>query len=138
MNQITAPLEIERYRAQMLRDRIAENEAIYGPGCRPELRERLADHEATIARMTQTTDQTTRYEIVRDEFTVPCDHPMCDRFHQRFMYDAGNGVRWHDKKRVNWLIIDTTTDQRAFDGDMYETKRAAKAALARYLKRAQS
>jgi hypothetical protein len=97
--------------------------------------------------MTKAANDITRYEIIKDGHEVPCDHPMCWQFHQRFMqryYDgglhfdesAGRRVdRYHLAKRTYWLIIDTETDERAFDGDTYDTKSEAKAALARWMRR---
>lgn len=79
----------------------------------------------------------TRYTVERDGHEVPCEHPMCWQLHQRFMqrmphgqtfYDdsAGKHVdRYHMSKRTYWLIIDSETGQRAFDGDTYDTKREA-------------
>lgn len=130
MNDLT----IERYRAAMLRERIADNEAVYGPGCRPELRERLAEHERTIASMTKPRKPRPRFEIVVDEFTVPCEHPLCDRLHQRFMEYSDDGrTRWHDAKRKQYVVWDRVTDQRAGLGEAFATKREARVELTKFL-----
>lgn len=129
---MTYDLRTEQYLAETLRQRIAENEATYGPGCRPELRERLAQHERNVAALTPKPVSTSRYEIVLDEFEVPCEHPMCEQFHQRFMERSADGrTSWHDATRRQYVIWDHTTDQRAGLGEAFETKREAKAALAR-------
>jgi hypothetical protein len=60
----------------------------------------------------------TRYDIIRDEHDVPCDHSMCEVFHKRLDPD-------HTITRRYWLIIDTETGWRAFDGDTYDTKTEA-------------
>ena len=85
----------------------------------------------------------TRYTVEREEHESPCEHEMCWQFHQRFMQrypdgktyfdeSAGRCVdRFHMKVNRYWIIVDTETHHRAFDGDSYETKREAQTALIR-------
>ena len=46
----TTAVERDHYEVKTLTERIAANEEIHGPGCRPELRERLAAAKRRIAR----------------------------------------------------------------------------------------
>ena len=46
------PARLAEYEIQTLTERIAENEVVYGPGCRPELRERLAAAKERLAAIT--------------------------------------------------------------------------------------
>jgi hypothetical protein len=46
---ITTEIQKARYEVEALRDRIAANEEVWGPGCRPELRARLAVAEQELA-----------------------------------------------------------------------------------------
>lgn len=87
--------------------------------------------------MTKPAHDITRYTVIRDEWEMPCEHPDCWRFHQRFMQrfpdgksyweeSAGKFVdRFHMMKRYHWLIIDNETGHRAFEGEMYDTKAEA-------------
>ena len=45
------PYQLAQYEVESLKERIAANEAIHGPGCRPELRARLRDAEARLRQM---------------------------------------------------------------------------------------
>lgn len=91
-----------------------------------------------------------RYEIVKDEVEYDCEHPLCGQLHKNFpavrqtldevkrwenswMVDQKykeDPNRYHPVKFTQWLIIDNQTGERAFDGDMYRTRREAQDALA--------
>ena len=47
---------------------------------------------------------------------APCEHPDCERFHQRFMEKDFNDVWFHMTKRTWWLVIDTRTGNQADNG----------------------
>ena len=72
------------------------------------------------------------YVIEKQEYEgAPCDHPLCDQLHRRFMVD---GVHYRHVRE--WVIVDTRTDQRAAAtgiDDTYDTKREAQARLALHL-----
>ena len=56
----------------------------------------------------------------------PCEHPECERFHQRFMEKGFRDERFHMTKRTWWLVIDTRTGNQADNGaTRKEVKRSA-------------
>ena len=55
---------------------------------------------------------TTRYVIEKDIMESPCDHPMCDQLHKRFMQRGWNDTMYHETKTVWWVVIDTTTQMQ--------------------------
>lgn len=76
-----------------------------------------------------TTAQANRYIIEKDEYTqdgLDCTHPLCDRFHRKGCPTP---------KRIEWVIIDTTTGRRADINHQatYSHKRDAVAALQKFL-----
>ncbi len=73
-----------------------------------------------------------RYQVTRQETDLdgmPCEHPLCDRFHR-----AGCPER---APRVEWFILDTATGERAaiLGGETWPRKRDAVTALAGFLAR---
>lgn len=57
-----------------------------------------------------------RYIVEKDIQEVPCEHPDCERFHQRFMVrNERNDVRYHDTKRVEWIVVDSETDSQVYN-----------------------
>ncbi len=85
------------------------------------------------------------YEVVRDEFPVPCSHPACALLHKRYhegsewSYETAelpNGelrrVRVqgvHEATRTQWLVL--RNGVRVDDAEPRDTKREAMAELAR-------
>lgn len=54
--------------------------------------------------------------IVQKEIEeAPCEHPECERFHQRFMERGHNDVRFHMTKKTWWLVIDTRTNSQVYN-----------------------
>lgn len=85
----------------------------------------------------------TRYAVVRDDYPMPCEHPLCWQLHQRYMtrcdehLDPALGQfvdRYHEVMRRQWVIVDTATGERAFDGEGYEARWLAADALRRNLR----
>lgn len=91
---------------------------------------------------TQTTrkiNDQTRFVIKRDEWRpdgMECEHPLCETIHKNW-HDLRTG--WCKKpagKRVEYVIIDTQTDDRPNECcDGYPLKREAVAALILFLTR---
>lgn len=83
------------------------------------------------------------YTVEKNEYEVPCDHPLCEQLHQRFMetneYVDDHGkyqkVRYHNKRRIEWVIV--KDGQRADPplDEAYDTKREAAAELRFWLDR---
>jgi len=73
---------------------------------------------------------TARYKVLNASFPSPCDHPLCEQLHRRFMERSITGAMFHDKMNTMFVIIDTETDERAFGGEQFDTMREAKAYLA--------
>ena len=80
--------------------------------------------------------QQTRYIIEKqeqflDEFD--CEHPMCERFHQKWI-DRSGVCHKPRKPRTEYVLVDTVSDRRIdrYDG-AYDTKREAAADLTRLL-----
>jgi hypothetical protein len=74
-----------------------------------------------------------RYKVVKQTWGRPCEHDKCDTLHRnRARYNwvctsfpiDGRSHRywWHEVTATEWIIVDKVTDERAFDGDAYETK----------------
>lgn len=66
------------------------------------------------------------YIVIYDEFESPCEHPLCDRLHQRFMHTNEYGDRFHLKTNRQWIIL--RDGERV--GDAWDTKREALAQAA--------
>lgn len=71
-----------------------------------------------------------------------CEHPLCETLHRR--WHKTNGRSWYCEKpvapRVEWVIFDTETGERASQhelSDSYRLKREAQAVINRYLEREQ-
>lgn len=78
--------------------------------------------------------------IGKEDYTVPCDHPLCERLHRnrrRFLWVTDTlGNSWHEVKRRGWHVIDAETGERSHAvPDEYETRREAAAALASWERR---
>lgn len=78
---------------------------------------------------------TSRFRVESEDYTVPCDHPLCEQLHRnrrRFLWVSNTkGASWHEVKRRGWHVIDVETGERSHEvHDEYETKREAVAALA--------
>lgn len=78
-----------------------------------------------------------RYKVVKQTWGRPCEHPNCDTLHRnraRFNWVSvitaidgrSHSYWWHEVQATEWIIVDTVTDNRAFDGDAYDTKDEAK------------
>jgi hypothetical protein len=67
MNQTIRQAE---YDIATLTERIAENEVIYGPGCRPELRERLAAAHRRLAAVQADADATARQRFTLQKIRI--------------------------------------------------------------------
>lgn len=61
--------------------------------------------------------------VDKNEYTVPCEHPMCDTLHRRF----GPG---HEVTRTEWVILEDG-ERKGWAGriDPFPTKREAIAYL---------
>lgn len=97
----------------------------------------------------------TTYSVVKQEYEVPCDHPMCPVLHKhlaQYRYDTpqwetyydSHGIerlvhstRYHMKTNREWVIIDDATGERANDplSDAFNTKREALHAIATFARR---
>ena len=86
-----------------------------------------------------------RYKVVKQTWGRPCGHPSCDTLHRsrtRFNWVTVSTAldgrshfhSWHEVTDTEWIIIDRVTDERAFDGDAYDTKHEAQYSLAMNLK----
>ena len=56
-----------------------------------------------------------RYIVEKEIELSPCEHPLCDQLHQRFMIMGIHGVRFHETKRVEWLVVDSETDSQVYN-----------------------
>lgn len=90
-----------------------------------------------------------RYIPFRDEWTEPCQHPKCEVLHRntrrfgwltnidgnRIVAGRMNGsgcTSWHEVTRSEWVVMDTTTGDRADHRDLcdpFDTKRDAVRAI---------
>jgi hypothetical protein len=43
----------------------------------------------------------------------PCEHPMCDQLHRRFMQPTIHGGSFHETKTTWWIVVDTQTGMQA-------------------------
>ena len=80
-----------------------------------------------------------RFTIIKNEWIpdgIECDHPLCDPLHKR----------WHDAKgecekplyarpRIEWVVWDTTRNERAFNGESFDRRKDAVAYLQRMLEK---
>lgn len=60
-----------------------------------------------------------KYAIVKDEYWADpscCDHALCWKFHTKGCPEV---------RRVEWLILNIETGDRAFNGEAYELRRDA-------------
>ncbi len=67
------------------------------------------------------------YTVDKNEYEVPCDHPMCDTLHRRYGPD-------HEVNRVEWVILEDG-ERKGWAGttDPFERKRDALAYLTQYV-----
>ena len=109
----------------------AENEA-YG-----ESDGRVTEINTIEAAIAEATAEPVGYEVVRDEYPVPCEHPLCALLHRRFhegtevsdeLVQFANGTeKWvrvrgiHEKMNREWIIL---LDGRRV-GSAHATKRDA-------------
>ena len=64
--------------------------------------------------------------VAKNEYEVPCEHPMCETLHRRY----GPG---HEVRRTEWVILsDGERTGIAGEIDPFETKREALAFLRRH------
>ena len=52
---------------------------------------------------------TTRYVVEKEIQESPCEHPLCDQLHKRFMQRGLSDVWFHETKTIWWLVVDTET-----------------------------
>lgn len=87
------------------------------------------------------------WTVEKNEYDVPCEHPLCEQLHQRFMTThnweglvQGSGysvwssgtTRFHNRNVVEWVILHNgERDEKAGTYDVFDTKRDALAALKR-------
>jgi hypothetical protein len=55
------------------------------------------------------------YRIEKEIQESPCEHPECERFHQRFMQRGVNGDLYHETKTVWWVVVETATGDQAYN-----------------------
>lgn len=123
-----------------------------------QITERIAELEAGNAKWGASDDRVTElnllaealpaepagdvYTVERDEFESPCEHPLCDQLHRRFMTTetvthlvqgwnssqmVTETIREHSKTVRQWVVL--RNGKRV--ADAYDTKREALAAAAR-------
>lgn len=54
-----------------------------------------------------------RYVVQKDIEYSPCEHPMCDQLHRRFMERTLHGGWFHEIKTTWWIVVDTQTGSQA-------------------------
>jgi hypothetical protein len=85
------------------------------------------------------------WTVEKNEYSVPCEHPLCEQLHQRFMTThtfrglvSAGGVyvereitqRFHDRTVNEWVVLlNGKREGAAGEFDTFETKREAVAAL---------
>lgn len=85
------------------------------------------------------------WTVEKNEYEVPCEHPLCEQLHQRYMVEVpwegivqtglysvwSSGVeRFHSTKRTEWVVLlNGTREGRAGMLEAFDTKREAVAAL---------
>jgi hypothetical protein len=104
--------------------------------------DRVTEYNALAAVLPAEAPKADVYTVERDEYEVPCEHPMCEQLHQRFMVTerlsglreaAGAYVwsewteRYHNRKVVQWIVL--RNGERADEFDVFDTKREAVAFL---------
>jgi len=81
-----------------------------------------------------------RFIPVKDEYMPysDCEHPLCDPLHRKWW--VRRNYEWVCEKpqapRIEWVIVDTETGQRAADAalsDAYSLKRDAQRVIDRFL-----
>lgn len=101
-----------------LPDRLTANEALWGPECRPELRERLADARATVERLRRlATDRAERDATVRFDAERPA-------FNRLTLVEGGREhLAWNDNGKNpicgSWLIDDPEGNQSWIGGRVF-------------------
>lgn len=109
------------------------------------LREGIAIWEAAQAEGMVEEAPTDVWTVEKNEYSVPCEHPLCEQLHQRFMVDVpwegivqtglysvwSSGVeRFHEKQRVEWVVLlNGKREGAAGMIEPFETKREAVAYL---------
>jgi len=83
------------------------------------------------------------YTIEKSEWFVPCEHELCHQLHRRFGEPcetyrnpvSGRMQNWyHNAYRYTWVILDASGERvLALNDCYYDTKREAKARLARHI-----
>jgi len=58
-----------------------------------------------------------KYIVEKDIQESPCEHPLCDRLHKRFMQRGFNDVWFHETKSVWWLVIDSETGDQVHNAE---------------------
>ncbi|WP_020142291.1 hypothetical protein [Terracoccus sp. 273MFTsu3.1] len=110
------------------------------------LREGIAIWEAAQAEG-MTEEPAEVWTVAKNEYEVPCEHPLCEQLHQRFMVEekcsgliqtANVSVwrewteRYHNRTVSEWVILHNgERDDLAGRFDAFDTKRDALAALTR-------
>ena len=59
-----------------------------------------------------------RYILEKEIEEAPCEHPDCERFHQRFMEKGHNDIQFHMTKRVEWLVVDSETGNQVYNASL--------------------
>ena len=90
-------------------------------------------------------EQADVWTVEKNEYSVPCEHPLCEQLHQRHMTSqtfegwvqvggfsvwSKQTLRFHDRNVVEWVVLrNGERDAEAGQFDAFETKRDALAAL---------
>jgi hypothetical protein len=59
-----------------------------------------------------------RYIVEKEIEESPCEHPLCDQLHDRFMQKSDDHLSFHMTKRVEWLVIDTETGNQVYNASL--------------------
>lgn len=117
-------------------DRVTEQNA---------LREGIAIWEAAAAEGMVDEAPADVWTVEKNEYDVPCEHPLCEQLHQRFMtehtytgivqtglYSVERTIteRFHNKQRNEWVVLlNGKREGAAGMIDVFDTKREALAYL---------
>lgn len=55
------------------------------------------------------------YRIEKEIQESPCEHPECEKFHQRFMQKGINNDWFHETKTTWWVVVEIATGDQAFN-----------------------
>ena len=120
------------------------------------LAEMTATPAEVVAPVVKADKPTARYIVVKDEVEYECEHPLCGTLHKNFpiVHETIRFVErtrspfmvqiryeedpnfFHPCYRTQWLIVDTTTGERSWDGEVYDRRKDAVADLNSRLGRA--